>query len=60
MDPWLVEFLCAPAEFNPPFKLVKSILSYEDMNDYIERGYESRLFGRGRRKGERFRVGICI
>ena len=40
IDPWLVELPYAPAKFNPPLKFVKSVLSYEDVNDYIERGYE--------------------
>ena len=46
VDPWLVELLYAPAKFNPPLKFVKSVLSYEDVNDYIERGYESGLLER--------------
>ena len=46
VDPWLVELPYAPAKFNPPLKFVKSVLSYEDVNDYIERGYESGLLER--------------
>jgi len=46
VDPWLVELPYAPAKFDPPLKFVKSILSYEDVNDYIERGYESGLPGK--------------
>ena len=46
VDPWVVELPYAPAKFNPPLKFVKSVLSYEDVNDYIERGYESGLLGR--------------
>jgi len=46
IDPWLVELPYAPAKFNPPLKFVKSDLSYEDVNDYIERGYESGLLER--------------
>ncbi|KAF9648498.1 hypothetical protein BDM02DRAFT_3115261 [Thelephora ganbajun] len=43
VDPWLVELPYAPAKFNPSLKFVKSVLSYEDINDYIERGHESGL-----------------
>ena len=46
VDPWLVELPYAPAKFNPPLKFVKSVLSYEDVNDYIERGYEFGSLGR--------------
>jgi hypothetical protein len=49
-DPWLVELPYAPARFNPPLKFVKSVLSYEDVNDYIERGYESGLLERNKAK----------
>ena len=49
-DPWLVEVPYAPIRFNPPLKFVKSVLSYEDVNDYIERGYESGLFERNKAK----------
>ena len=50
VDPWLVELPYAPAKFNPPLKFVKSVLSYEDVNDYIERGYESGLLERAEEK----------
>jgi len=50
IDPWLVELPYAPAKFNPPLKFVKSILSYEDVNNYIERGYESGLLERAEEK----------
>ena len=46
VDPWLVELPYAPAKFNPPLKFIRSVLSYEDVNDYIERGYESGLLER--------------
>jgi hypothetical protein len=52
VDPWLVELPYAPTKFNPPLKFVKSVLSYEDVNDYIERGYGSGLFERNERKVE--------
>ena len=52
VDPWLVELPYAPAKFNPPIKFVKSVLSYEEVNDYIERGYESGSFGRDEEKDE--------
>jgi len=45
-DPWLVELPYALEKFNPPPKFVKSVLSYGDVNDYIERGYGSGLLGR--------------
>ena len=51
-DPWLVELPYAPATFNPPPKFVKSILSYGDVNDYIERGYDSGLLQRAGDKDE--------
>ena len=50
VDPWLVELPYAPAKFNPPLKFVKSVLSYEDVNDYIEHGYESGLLERDEEK----------
>ena len=50
-DPWLVELPYASAKFNPPLKFVKSILSYEDVNDYIERGHESGLVEREKDEG---------
>ena len=43
IDPWLVEIPYAPAKPSPQLKFVKSILSYEDVNDYIERGHGSGL-----------------
>src|SRR6266478_3806564 len=46
VDPWLVELPYAPAKLDPPLKFVKSVLSYEEVNDYIERGYESGSLGR--------------
>lgn len=52
VDPWLVELPYAPAGFSLPLKFVKSVLSYEDVNDYIERGHESGLFGRVRGKAK--------
>lgn len=52
VDPWIVELPYASAKFNPPLKFVKSILSYEDVNDYIERGYESGLLGKGEENDE--------
>jgi hypothetical protein len=52
VDPWLVELPYAPAKLNPLPKFVKSVLSYEDVNDYIERGYESGLLGRDEEKDE--------
>jgi len=52
VDPWLVELPYAPAKFDPPLKFVKSILSYEDVNDYIERGYGSGLPGKGEEDGK--------
>lgn len=51
IDPWLVELPYAPAKFSLPVRFVKSVLSYEDVNDYIERGHESGLFGRDKGKG---------
>ena len=52
IDPWLVELPYASDKLHPPVKFVKSILSYEDVNDYIERGYESGLPGRDEEKDE--------
>ena len=51
VDPWLVELPYAPEKCNPPPKFVKSILSYEDVNDYIERGHDSGLLDRDQGKG---------
>ena len=51
VDPWLVELPYAPAKFNLPVKFVKAVLSYEDLNDYIERGHESGLLWRDQGKG---------
>lgn len=51
-DPWLIELPYPPAKFNPPIKFVKSVLSYEDVNDYIERGHESGSFQRDKEKDE--------
>ena len=50
VDPWSVELPYVPAKFNPPLKFVKSVLLYEDVNDYIERGYESGLLERDKGK----------
>lgn len=52
VDPWLIELPYAPPKFNAPLKFVKSVLSYEDVNDYIERGHESGLFEREKGKGQ--------
>jgi len=51
-DPWLVELPYALATFNPPPKFVKSVLSYGDVNDYIERGYDSVLLEMDKDKDE--------
>ena len=52
VDPWLVELPYALAKFNPPPKFVKSVLSYGDVNDYIERGYDSGSLSRDQDKDE--------
>ena len=58
VDPWLVELPYSRAKFSSPLKFVKSVLSYEDVNDYIERGYESGLFKRSEPKTEEEGKGI--
>ena len=59
VDPWLVELPYALEKFNPPPRFVKSVLSYEDVNDYIERGHESGLFEKDEGKeSEEERKGI--
>lgn len=52
VDPWQVELPYTSAKFNPPPKFVKSVLSYGDVNDYIERGYDSGSLLRDRDKDE--------
>jgi hypothetical protein len=57
-DPWSVELPYTSAKFIPPVKFVKSVLSYQDVNDYIERGYGSGLPGKDKGKDEEGRRGI--
>ena len=58
VDPWSVQLPYALAKFVPPVKFVKSVLSYQDVNDYIERGHGSGLPERDEGKDEEGGKGI--
>ena len=59
-DPLLVELSNAPAMFNPPLKFIKSVFSYENVNDYIAGANLGRLGGTRQRVGTRMRISVGI